>query len=259
MLLTDRKFVPTVSLWYMSLYALSAKPARHFLLNFLLLLLGWMRRATLSLGQGWSISSIAWHPCTRLWRHEHALRAKHGRWPQIIEAHTVRLVDSECGQLLMKCSMSEVVERVRCAIESYECSLIPLTANSQIRAQANCTLALAFRHDMHLLSMRMVSKSFSHQNRRIFCADANCSLKCFSPCVCDKKVVLTGCICLGSKLSEGAVMAADASLSLERISQAMHAMFEMLSKPDVLPEFNALQVSSRLWPSLIAHLCIAEP
>ena len=76
---------------------------------------------------------------------------------QIIEAHTVRLVDSECGQLLMKCSMSEVVERVRCAIESYECSLIPLTANSQIRAQANCTLALAFRHDMHLLSMRMVS------------------------------------------------------------------------------------------------------
>ena len=37
-------------------------------------------------------------------------------------------------------------------------------------------------------------------------------------------------------------MAADASLSLERISQAMHAMFEMLSKPDVLPEFNALQV-----------------
>ena len=54
-------------------------------------------------------------------------------------------------------------------------------------------------------------------------------------------------------------MAADASLSLERISQAMHAMFEMLSKPDVLPEFNALQVSSGLWPSLIAHLCIAEP
>ena len=39
-------------------------------------------------------------------------------------------------------------------------------------------------------------------------------------------------------------MAADASLSLERISRAMHAMFEMLSKPDVLPEFNALQVIS---------------
>ena len=53
-------------------------------------------------------------------------------------------------------------------------------------------------------------------------------------------------------------MAADASLSLQRISQAMHAMFEMLSKPDVLPEFNALQVSSGLWPTLIAHLCIAE-
>lgn len=48
---------------------------------------------------------------------------------------------------------------------------------------------------------------------------------------------------LGSKLSEGAVMAADASLSLKRISEAMHAMFEMLSKPDVLPEFNSLQVS----------------
>lgn len=41
---------------------------------------------------------------------------------QIIEAHTVRLVDSECGQLLMKCSMLEVVERVRCAIESQQCS-----------------------------------------------------------------------------------------------------------------------------------------
>lgn len=46
----------------------------------------------------------------------------------------------------------------------------------------------------------------------------------------------------GSKLSEGAVMAADASLSLERVSGAMHAMFDMLSKPDILPEFNALQV-----------------
>ena len=46
----------------------------------------------------------------------------------------------------------------------------------------------------------------------------------------------------GSKLSEGAVMAADASLSLERVSGAMHAMFDMLSKPDILPELNALQV-----------------
>ena len=76
---------------------------------------------------------------------------------QIIEAHTVRLVDSECGQLLIKCSMSEVVERVRCAIESQQCILIPLIASSHIRALASCTLALAFRHDMHLLSMRMVS------------------------------------------------------------------------------------------------------
>lgn len=76
---------------------------------------------------------------------------------QIIEAHTVSLVDSECVQLLMKCSMSEVVERVRCAIESHECSLIPLIANFHITAPAGCTLALAFRHDIHLLSMRMVS------------------------------------------------------------------------------------------------------
>ena len=76
---------------------------------------------------------------------------------QIIEAHTVRLVDSECRQLLMKCSMSEVVERVRCAIESHECSLIPLLASSHIRAPVSCTLAFAFRHDMHLLSTRMVS------------------------------------------------------------------------------------------------------
>lgn len=37
-------------------------------------------------------------------------------------------------------------------------------------------------------------------------------------------------------------MAADASLSLDRISGAMHAMFSMLSKPDTLPEFIALQV-----------------
>ena len=47
----------------------------------------------------------------------------------------------------------------------------------------------------------------------------------------------------GSKLSEGAVMAADASLPLGRISGAMHAMFNMLSKPDTLPELSALQVA----------------
>ena len=46
----------------------------------------------------------------------------------------------------------------------------------------------------------------------------------------------------GSKVSEGAVMAADASLPLERVSGAMHAMFDMLSKPDTLPELTALQV-----------------
>ncbi len=37
-------------------------------------------------------------------------------------------------------------------------------------------------------------------------------------------------------------MAADASLPVERISGAMHAMFNMLSKPDTLPELSALQV-----------------
>ena len=55
----------------------------------------------------------------------------------------------------------------------------------------------------------------------------------------------------GGKLSEGAVMAADASLSLERISEAMYAMFDMLSKPETLPEFNALQVN----PGQHAYLC----
>ena len=50
----------------------------------------------------------------------------------------------------------------------------------------------------------------------------------------------------GSKLSEGAVMAADASLPLERISGALHAMFDMLSKPDTLPELTSLQVSISL-------------
>ena len=37
-------------------------------------------------------------------------------------------------------------------------------------------------------------------------------------------------------------MAADASLPLEHVSGAMHAMFDMLSKPDTLPELSALQV-----------------
>ena len=57
----------------------------------------------------------------------------------------------------------------------------------------------------------------------------------------------------GSKLSEGAVMAADASLSLERISGAMHAMFDMLSKPDTLPEFNTLQVRPGQHKCLCGH------
>lgn len=33
---------------------------------------------------------------------------------QVVEAHTARLVGGECGQLLSKCGMAEVVERVRC-------------------------------------------------------------------------------------------------------------------------------------------------
>ena len=32
-----------------------------------------------------------------------------------MEAHTARLVGGECGQLLSKCGMAEVVERVRSA------------------------------------------------------------------------------------------------------------------------------------------------
>ena len=48
-------------------------------------------------------------------------------------------------------------------------------------------------------------------------------------------------------------MAADASLSLERISGAMHAMFDMLSKPDTLPEFNTLQVSPGQHKCLCGH------
>lgn len=46
----------------------------------------------------------------------------------------------------------------------------------------------------------------------------------------------------GEKLAEGAVMAADPSLPLERISKALHALFDTLSDPDTLPEFRALQV-----------------
>ncbi len=34
---------------------------------------------------------------------------------QAMEAHTARLVGGECGQLLSRCGMAEVVERVRCA------------------------------------------------------------------------------------------------------------------------------------------------
>lgn len=57
----------------------------------------------------------------------------------------------------------------------------------------------------------------------------------------------------GGKLSEGAVMAADGSLSLERISGAMHAMFDMLSKPETLPEFNSLQVNPGQHDCLCGH------
>ena len=37
-------------------------------------------------------------------------------------------------------------------------------------------------------------------------------------------------------------MAADPSLSLDRVSKALHAFFNMLSNPETLPEFPAIQV-----------------
>jgi hypothetical protein len=37
-------------------------------------------------------------------------------------------------------------------------------------------------------------------------------------------------------------MAADHSLPLDRISQALHRFFDMLSDPETLPEFPAIQV-----------------
>ena len=47
----------------------------------------------------------------------------------------------------------------------------------------------------------------------------------------------------GQKLAEGATMAADASLPLERIAAALRAFFGMLCDPDTLPEFRAIQAS----------------
>ena len=40
---------------------------------------------------------------------------KAGELAQTIEAHTARLVGGECGQLLSRCGMAEIVERVRLA------------------------------------------------------------------------------------------------------------------------------------------------
>ena len=164
---------------------------------------------------------------------------------QIIEANTACLVDSESKQLLVKCSMAEVVERVRCAIESHECSLASFVA----RALATRTLAVAIRHVVNLLGMW---KSPCQVNSMPILINGSCSFTADVVCMqnkCSTVSALQECgVCrlygLGSKVSEGAIMAADASLSLERISQAMHAMFEMLSKPDVLPEFSSLQVST---------------
>ncbi|EIE27799.1 component of oligomeric golgi complex 6 [Coccomyxa subellipsoidea C-169] len=60
----------------------------------------------------------------------------------------------------------------------------------------------------------------------------------------------------GEKLAEGAVMAADPSLPLARISGALHALFAMLSNPDTLPEFRTLQ-SPRLRADATARVAAA--
>ncbi|CAL8463754.1 g3288 [Coccomyxa elongata] len=60
----------------------------------------------------------------------------------------------------------------------------------------------------------------------------------------------------GEKLAEGAVMAADPSLPLTRISEVLHALFVMLSDPDTLPEFRTLQ-SPRLRADVTARVAAA--
>ena len=57
----------------------------------------------------------------------------------------------------------------------------------------------------------------------------------------------------GQKLAEGATMAADASLPLERIAGALRAFFGMLSDPDTLPEFRAIQAKALLRRTPLAH------
>ena len=46
----------------------------------------------------------------------------------------------------------------------------------------------------------------------------------------------------GGRGADGAVMAADPALSLERIALAMRSFFAALSEPDTPPEFDGLQV-----------------
>ena len=46
----------------------------------------------------------------------------------------------------------------------------------------------------------------------------------------------------GGRGADGAVMAADPALSLERIAGAMRSFFVALSEPDTPPEFDGLQV-----------------
>ena len=52
------------------------------------------------------------------------------------------------------------------------------------------------------------------------------------------------------RAEEGAALAADPALSLERISEAMRGFFQALSEPNALPEFDGLQACAN-------HICLA--
>lgn len=52
------------------------------------------------------------------------------------------------------------------------------------------------------------------------------------------------CVTQGGRGADGAVMAADPALSLDRIAGAMRSFFAALSEPDTPPEFDGLQVRS---------------
>lgn len=86
----------------------------------------------------------------------------------------------------------------------------------------------------------------SQRSSRLFLASVrttSCVKELYAP-----RWFLDGWSCIrlytaGEKLAEGAVLAADPSLPLTRISEALHALFIMLSDPDTLPEFRTLQVT----------------